>query len=111
MAVRLTMLESGLTTGRDLRSGPPEPSDSPRVLLLSLDNLVPDDTGSIVILTGGDNLIVKLTASEDVVGRGIAATGSRSEQFDVSGMDYFEFSGGTKLYFTQDDVQLIFTRG
>ena len=117
MSVQLAMLDPVVMAGQETKPGTPDQSGDPQsggahpaapnVLFLSLDDLVPDDTSSIVIMTGGDNLIVKLASSEEVVDRGIAESGSRSELFDVSGMDYCQFSSGTKLYYTQEDVRLI----
>lgn len=107
MSVQLAIMDPVFPTGQDTKTELREHSDTPSVLFLSLDDLVPDDTGSIVVLAGGNNLILSLGASEEVVDRGVAAPGSRSELFDLSGMDYCEFAGGTKLFYTQDEVRLI----
>jgi hypothetical protein len=103
----LAILNPVIPTGQGAKDEPGEHSDTPSVVFLSLDDLIPDDTGSIVVLTGGNNLVLSLSSSAEVVAQGIAEAGSRSQLFDLSGMYYWEFAGGTKLFYEQEDVRLI----
>jgi hypothetical protein len=105
--VRLAIIDPIVPDGQDGKVELREHSGTPSVLFLSLEDLIPDDTGSIVVLTGGNNLVLSLSTSEAVVGKGIAEAESRSQLFDLSGMYYCEFAGGTKLYYDQEDVRLI----
>lgn len=76
-------------------------------IALSLPDLLLDDTGSIVIETGGDMLVIELSGYQDVVKRGIAPDGTLSQHFNVSGMDYCQFLDGTRLYYAADEVRLL----
>jgi hypothetical protein len=72
--------------------------------------LVPDRTGSILIQTGGEELVIEIDDYEGAVRRGIAAEGTRSEHGDVSGFDFVKFQGGTVLYFATDEVHVVLGR-
>lgn len=113
----MACLEAGTSVGRftsrnrnildqDDRLEFDEPGVYANVISLGLDDLVPDETGSIVIQTDGDTLSILLSGYEEVLKRGIAADGTRSEHFDVSGLDFIKFLNGTTLYFAADEVHV-----
>ena len=110
VSVLMAILDSVVPTGQGTKVALREHAGTPSVLFLSLEDLIPDDTGSIVVLTGGNNLVLNLSSSERVVYQGIAHKGATSEQFDLSGMHYSEFLGGTKLFYDQKNVRLILRR-
>jgi hypothetical protein len=66
-----------------------------------------DRTGSIVIQTGGQKLWLEINGYEEVLKRGIAPDDSRSEHFDVSGMDFIKFLNGITLYYAADEVRIV----
>jgi len=85
------------------------PEDA-NAITLTLADLTPDKTGSIVIETGGQKLWLEINGYEEVLRRGIAPDDSHSEHFDVSGMDFIKFLNGTMLYYSAGDVHLVLGR-
>jgi len=87
-----------------------EPEGGDRAPLLSvalhLDDLMPDKTGAVVLQTDGERLEVQLEDWDEILSRGIAPEDTRSEHFDVSGMDYVTFANGVTLYFPAGDILL-----
>lgn len=79
---------------------------APLSVALHLDDLIPDKTGAIVIQSDGERLEIQLEDWDEVLARGIASEETRSEHFDVSGMDFVTFSNGVTLYFPAGQIAL-----
>jgi hypothetical protein len=73
---------------------------------LHLDDLMPDRTGAVVLQADGERLEIQLEDWDEILTRGIAPEDTRSEHFDVSGMDYVTFANGVTLYFPAGDILL-----
>lgn len=89
--------------GRDRRDA----ADRPNFVALSLGDLMVDASGSVVIQTAGDLLVIELSGYHDVIRRGIAPEGTMTQHFNVSGMDFCQFRDGTRIYYTAGEVRLV----
>lgn len=83
---------------------PVKDASLPLAIALQLDDLVPNSTGAVVIQGGNERLEIILEEANDLLARGIAADGTVSEHFDVSGYDYITFANGISLYYPAGEV-------
>lgn len=86
---------------------PREAVDRTSFVALSLADLMVDASSSVVIQTAGDMLVIELSDYGEVVRRGIAPDGTKTQHFDVSGMDFCQFRDGTCVYYTAAEVRLV----
>lgn len=97
--------EREVSRGRGRR--PREAADRPNFVALSLADLMVDASSSVVIQTGGDMLVIELSDYGEVARRGIAPEGTKTQHFNVSGMDFCQFMDGTRIYYAADEVRLV----
>jgi len=71
-------------------------------IVLSFADLLPDANGEIVILGPGGGLRLSIVTDQKVADFGIADSHLTADGFDVGGLSYFMFEGGTKLYYSPD---------
>lgn len=71
-------------------------------ITLSIDDLLPDANGEIVIVSGGDNPQLSIISPIPVCDAGIAAHHVTAEGIDVAGWAFFAFEGGMRLYYSPD---------
>ena len=69
-------------------------------IVLSFADLLPDANGEIVIVGGGVRL--SIVTDQRVADFGIADSHLTADGFDVGGLSYFMFEGGTRLYYSPD---------
>jgi hypothetical protein len=72
---------------------------------LSLEDLLPDTGGSIVIEGDGDTLSIQLVTDQSVVEHGVVDQLVTAAGEDVSGHAFFAFSDGLTVYYPSE-VQL-----
>jgi len=66
-------------------------------LVLTMEDLLPDDAGEVVLLADGD-LPVNFLAGEGVTATGIAPEHVTAGGLDVTGLHYYSFESGITLY-------------
>jgi hypothetical protein len=71
-------------------------------ITLSLQDLLPDANGEIVIVSGGDHPQLSIVTDRRVCDSGVAASHVTAEGIDVAGWAYYAFEGGTRLYYSPD---------
>jgi len=71
-------------------------------ITLSLEDLLPDSNGEIVIVSGGDNSQLSIITDLRVCDAGIAAGHVTVDGFNVGGLAFYSFEGGPKLYYSPD---------
>lgn len=72
-------------------------------IVLSLDDLLPDANGEIVVLSQeGGQLRLNLMTDLRVCDSGIAASHVTADGLDVDGLSFYAFEGGTKVYYSSD---------
>jgi hypothetical protein len=69
-------------------------------IVLSFADLLPDANGEIVIVGAGVRL--SIVTDQRVADFGIADSHLTADGFDVGGLSYFMFEGGTKLYYSPE---------
>ena len=74
--------------------GGPEPEDA---VFLTLDDLLPDESGEVVLFAGED-LPVSLMTSEELTLSGIADVHVTAAGLDVTGLHFYSFEGGITVY-------------
>jgi hypothetical protein len=72
-------------------------------MILSLDDLFPDENGEVVIVTE-DGLPINLIASLPLDQSGVAETHVTAAGIDVSGLNYHTFESGLTVYFEADSL-------
>ena len=85
-------LDDALLSGT---SGPSEVAD--HLVSLTLDDLLPDDAGEVV-LVAADNLPINLLSSELVTEAGIAPAHVTAGGMEVAGLHYYNFESGLTVY-------------
>ena len=75
--------------------------DSDEAMVLTLEDLFPDENGEVVISTDGD-VPINLIASDAVDHSGVAADHVTAIGIDVSGLHFHTFESGLTIYFEQD---------
>lgn len=71
-------------------------------ITLSLDDLLPDANGEIVIVSDGDTPTLSILTDRRVCDSGVATHHVTAEGVEVSGLAFYAFEGGTRLYFSPD---------
>jgi hypothetical protein len=100
----LEHLASDATLSRSVASGADE------ALVLSLEDLLPDVEGTVVMLTD-DNLPVNLVTDEPLAGSGVVDEHVSAGGLDVEGLFYYSFANGLTLYSDTDIVIVNETTG
>lgn len=93
---------AGLTENNPMvtLAGPAPEEDA---MVLSLDDLFPDENGEVVISTE-DGLPINLIASLPVDQSGVAETHVTAAGIDVSGLNFHTFESGLTVYFEADSL-------
>lgn len=108
----------GVTDGGDLIEMAADPADLERLaadasitgataagaaepLVLSLEDLLPDTDGEVVVLTE-DLGAVNLVTNEALAGQGMAAAHVTAGGLEVDGLHYYSFANGVTLYSDTD---------
>ncbi len=78
--------------------------------MLSLEDLLPDVEGTVVMLTD-DNLPVNLVTDEPLAGSGVVDEHVSAGGLDVEGLFYYSFANGLTLYSDTDIVIVNETTG
>lgn len=79
-------------------------------LVLSLEDLLPDVEGAVVMLTD-DELPVSLVTDEPLAGSGVVDEPLSAGGLDVAGLNYYSFANGLTLYSDTDIVIVSETAG
>jgi hypothetical protein len=85
-------------------------SGADEVLVLSLEDLLPDVEGTVVMLTE-ENLPVNLMTDEPLAGSGVVDEHVSAGGLDVEGLFYYSFANGLTLYSDTDIVIVSETTG
>jgi hypothetical protein len=85
-------------------------SGADEVLVLSLEDLLPDVEGTVVMLTD-ENLPVNLMTDEPLAGSGVVDEHVSAGGLDVEGLFYYSFANGLTLYSDTDIVIVSETTG
>ena len=100
----LEHLASDATLSQSAASGADE------ALVLSLEDLLPDVEGTVVMLTD-ENLPVNLMTDEPLAGSGVVDEHVSAGGLDVEGLFYYSFANGLTLYSDTDIVIVSETTG
>jgi hypothetical protein len=100
----LEHLASDATLSQSAASGADE------ALVLSLEDLLPDVEGTVVMLTD-ENLPVNLMTDEPLAGSGVVDEHVSAGGLDVEGLFYYSFANGLTLYSDTDIVIVNETTG
>ncbi len=68
---------------------------------LTLDDLLPDESGEVVLLAG-DDVPLNILVSEPVTGAGIAEAHVTAAGLDVTGLHFYSFESGITVYSPSD---------
>ena len=71
-------------------------------LALSLDDLLPDAGGNVVLFNDAGMTEMAIMTEKPVIGSGIADDGTMVEGGDVTGMAYYSFDSGPTLFYPLD---------
>ena len=74
------------------------PAGGPDQLALSLEDLLPDANGNVVLFNDAGVTEMSIVSEKPVVDSGIAGEQAESEIGDVAGMAYYSFDSGPTLY-------------
>ena len=85
-------------------------SGADEVLVLCLEDLLPDVEGTVVMLTD-ENLPVTLMTDEPLAGSGVVDEHVSAGGLDVEGLFYYSFANGLTLYSDTDIVIVSETTG
>lgn len=66
-------------------------------IYLTLDDLLPDASGEVVLLAG-DDVPLNILVSEPVTGAGIAEAHVTAAGLDVTGLHFYSFESGITVY-------------
>ena len=69
---------------------------------LSLDDLLPDANGEIVIMGAEDGFRLSIVTDQRVCDSGVITQHVTADGYDVGGLSYYAFEGGTTLYYSKD---------
>jgi hypothetical protein len=97
----LRALAQSLLTSAEPAAGPEVPSAdrSATTIVLSLDDLISDPSGEVVLSVGPGPQCVVLEGPSQVAERGVTGPHSTAGGENVVGMGYLVFSDGPTLYF------------
>jgi hypothetical protein len=76
--------------------------EGPDQLALSLDDLLPDANGNVVLFNDAGVTEMSIVSERPVVDTGIAGEGVAADIGDVTGMAYYSFDSGPTLYCPMD---------
>lgn len=71
-------------------------------ITLSLDDLLPDSNGEIVVTSQQGQLYLSLVTDLPVCEQGVADTHVTADGTDVNGLSFYAFEGGMRLYYSPD---------
>jgi len=78
------------------------PAVSEDAVVLSLNDLLPDPQGDIVLLNQAGTLEMAVVTDKRVVDSGVAEHHTTADGTDVAGMTYYSFESGPTLYVPSD---------
>ncbi|TQV81597.1 hypothetical protein [Denitrobaculum tricleocarpae] len=78
-----------------------EAEDENDAVVLDLADLLPDDSGDVVLFSG-DELPVNISAQEAVMEQGVAEAHVTATGVDVTGLNYYAFENGVTIYSLTD---------
>lgn len=107
------MARQGKSAPAERGAAPDDSSLSEDQLVLSLNELMPDQQGELV-LYADDGVPISLLTSEAVAAQGIAESHVTAAGIDVTGLNYLSFTTGITIYFptelpltvNYDDIQV-----
>jgi hypothetical protein len=71
-------------------------------IVLSLNDLLPDANGEIVVMSQQGQLHLNLMTDLRVCESGVAASHLTADGLDVHGLSFYAFEGGTRVYYSSD---------
>ncbi|MGD9741516.1 MAG: hypothetical protein AB7F08_05010 [Dongiaceae bacterium] len=71
-------------------------------IVLSLQDLLPDANGEIVVQAQQGHLHLSLMTDQRIAEIGVAVSHMTADGFNVDGLSFYAFEGGMKLYYTSD---------
>jgi hypothetical protein len=71
-------------------------------ITLSLDDLLPDANGEIVVMSQQGQLHLNLVTDLPVCESGVADSHVTADGTDVNGLSFYAFEGGMRLYYSPD---------
>ena len=71
-------------------------------ITLSLNDLLPDANGEIVIVSSGDTPTLSLLTELRICESGVAGSHVTAEGVEVGGLSFYTFEGGTRVYFSPE---------
>jgi hypothetical protein len=80
-------------------------------ITLSLDDLLPDANGEIVVMNPQGQLHLNLVTDLQISESGVADSHFTADGTDVNGLSFFAFEGGMKLYYSHEVEITIATQG
>ncbi len=78
-----------------------EAADENDTVVLDLSDLLPDDSGDVVLFSG-DELPVSISAQEAVTEQGVAEAHVTATGVDVTGLNFYAFENGVTIYSLSD---------
>lgn len=69
-------------------------------ITLSLNDLLPDANGEIVIVSSGDTPTLSILTDLKICESGTAGSHITAEGVEVGGLSFYTFEGGTRVYFS-----------
>lgn len=79
----------------------PEVGGEDDVVVLDLADLLPDESGDVVLFAG-DELPVNINAQESVAAQGVADGHVTATGVDVTGLNFYAFENGVTIYSLSD---------
>ena len=71
-------------------------------IVLSLNDLLPDANGEIVVMSQQGQLHLNLMTDLRVCESGVAVSHVMADGLDVQGLSFYAFEGGTRIYYSSD---------
>lgn len=71
-------------------------------ITLAFDDLLPDSNGEIVVTGSGFGAQLSIVTDQRICAEGVADNHVTVDGFEVAGLAYFSFEGGTTLYYSPD---------
>jgi hypothetical protein len=102
--------DSGDVKLAEAAHAPAAGSDSDHITL-SLDDLLPDANGEIVVMNPQGQLHLNIVTDLQVSESGVADSHFTADGTDVNGLSFFAFEGGMKLYYSHEVEITIATHG
>lgn len=79
-------------------------SDDMEAPMLTLEQLLPDARGAVVLMNDSHLRYMMVEATSSVVGKGVAGAERTLAGDDVTGFHWFRFANGVTLYYPPDVV-------